>query len=95
MEQFLALCLLYILSAIRETIAFAPAIQWVDCHKKENVPVSLPLLFPNADTTKLPLTLQCGRIVVPMDYEKAIGPDNNITLGLAMYTPKQPKGVIF
>ena len=30
-----------------------------------------------------------------MDYDKEIGPDNNITLGLAMYRPQQPKGVIF
>ena len=95
MEHSLLLYLFFLLSTIRCTTAFVPAIRWVDCHKKENVPIVLPRLFPNADITKLPSTLHCGRIVVPMNYDKAIGPDNNITLGLAMYRPKQPKGVIF
>ena len=95
MQHSLALCLVVLLSAICHAIAFAPAIQWVDCHNKENVPLALPQLFPNADITNLPSTLHCGRIVVPMNYAKAIAPDNNITLGLAMYRPKQPKGVIF
>ncbi len=95
MHQYLVLCLITLLSCMRHTNAYTPAIQWVDCHKKENVPLSLPQLFSNADITNLPSTLHCGRIVVPMNYEKAIGEGNNITLGLAMYRPKQPKGVIF
>jgi hypothetical protein len=30
-----------------------------------------------------------------MDYDKPIGPKNNITLGLAMYRPEKPNGVLF
>jgi len=30
-----------------------------------------------------------------MDYSKAMGPSNNITLGLSMYHPASPKGVLF
>ena len=70
-----------------------PHIDWVDCHK--HVPRPLLQAWPQAQLKSLPTTLQCGRIAVPMSYEKPAGPTNNITLGLAMYRPRNPKGVLF
>lgn len=69
------------------------SIEWVNCHN--NVPLALSQTFPGANITTLPPTLHCGQIVVPMDYDKPIGPKNNITLGLAMYRPEKPNGVLF
>lgn len=66
-------------------------IKWVDC--AQHVPWTLNTT--DIDLENLPSTLKCGRLVVPMDYEKPIGAKNNITLGLAMYRPRNPKGVIF
>lgn len=66
-------------------------IRWIDCHNQ--LPQSDPLTGVNL--TNLPETLKCGRIDVPIDYKKPMGPGNNITLGLAMYRPKNPKGTIF
>ena len=69
-------------------------IEWVDCSK--HVPhTDIPLNLTGVDLSALPSTLHCGRFVVPMDYAKPISATNNITLGLAMYRPKNPKGVIF
>ncbi|KAF4628966.1 hypothetical protein G7Y89_g9180 [Cudoniella acicularis] len=47
------------------------------------------------DVTNLPSTLHCGQLDVPMDYSKPFGETNMITLGLAMYRPANPKGVLF
>lgn len=85
----LALC-----SAFLATAISAQKINWVDCSKH----VPPPATFFNAtgvDLKSLPPTLHCGRLEVPMDYSKPISASNNITLGLAMYRPKNPKGVIF
>ena len=68
-------------------------IQWVDCG--QNVPVFFTLAQITIPTTNLPSTLQCGQIVVPMDYWRPMSVNNNITLSLAMYRPAKPKGVIF
>ena len=69
-------------------------IQWVNC--SEHVPnTDIALDLSGVNLSALPSTLQCGRLVVPMDYAKPISPTNNITLGLAMYRPQKPKGVIF
>jgi hypothetical protein len=69
-------------------------IQWVDCSK--NVPqTDIALDLTDVDLSALPPTLHCGQLQVPMDYAKPISSTNNITLGLAMYRPKNPKGVIF
>ena len=70
-----------------------PEIDWVDCHN--HVPHTLLESFPGTHLTVLPSTLHCGRIVVPMNYDKPISSTNNITLGLAMYRPADPTGVIF
>jgi hypothetical protein len=66
-------------------------IEWVDCSK--NAPSTLNLT--GIDLAKLPSTLHCGKIGAPMIYAKPIDPGNNITLGLAMYRPTNPRGVIF
>ncbi len=68
-----------------------PSIQWIDC--RDQVPFTLDTTDINMNA--LPDTLHCGSLIVPMDYSKSIGKDNNITLGLAMYRPKNPKGVVF
>jgi hypothetical protein len=67
------------------------AIRWFDC--RDQLPQSVPL--EGVDLTNLPEALKCGRIDVPMDYKRPMGSHNNITLGLAMYRPRNPKGVIF
>ncbi|KAK5186997.1 hypothetical protein LTR44_001004 [Exophiala sp. CCFEE 6388] len=69
-------------------------IRWVDCSK--HVPnTDIALNLTGVDLSALPSTLHCGQLEVPMDYSKPISSSNNITLGLAMYRPKNPKGVIF
>jgi hypothetical protein len=73
------------------TAAAASIIRWVDC--AQHPPFSP--LGASVNLTQLPKGLKCGRINVPMDYSKAMGPGNNITLGLAMVRPPNPKGVIF
>ncbi|KAK3071026.1 hypothetical protein LTR53_009422 [Teratosphaeriaceae sp. CCFEE 6253] len=75
---------------------FHPKITWVDCHN--NVPRVLSQGFPidNFSAAALPSTLHCGQIQVPVDYSKSIHADGNqITVGLAMYRPRKPKGVLF
>jgi hypothetical protein len=74
------------------------SIRWVDCAR--NVPVSTTptggsFNASTVDLTKLPSTLHCGQIDVPMDYSKPFCDDNKITLGLAMYRPLKPKGPLF
>lgn len=66
-------------------------IRWVDC--SENIPSTLDLTGVNL--SNLPSTLHCGQIDVPMDYSRPHVPNNSITLGLAMYRPAKPKGVLF
>ncbi|KAK0247435.1 hypothetical protein LTS09_017415 [Friedmanniomyces endolithicus] len=70
-----------------------PHINWLDCH--DAVPAVLPLEFPTANVSALPSTLHCGQIEVPMDYSRPISAENNITVGLAMYRPENPKGLLF
>ena len=85
-------CLLLLYSLFAEALPTNPStIKWVDC--AAHIPETLDTT--NVDLKSLPSTLHCGRIVVPMNYAKPIGPANNITLGLAMYRPSNPKGVIF
>jgi hypothetical protein len=86
-------CLIAACTALA-TIASAQSIEWVDC--SQNVPDPATYLnVTGVDLNALPSTLHCGRITVPMDYSHPISPSNNITLGLAMYRPKSPRGVIF
>lgn len=75
------------------SIAARPAIEWVDCHKY--VPPTLFQNFPDANVSVVPPTLHCGQLVVPMNYAQPMSETNNITLGLAMYRPQHPKGVLF
>lgn len=76
------------------TIVSAQSIKWVNC--SQNVPDPATYLnVTGVDLNALPKTLHCGRITVPVDYSQPLGTSNNITLGLAMYRPEKPKGVIF
>ncbi|KEF62526.1 uncharacterized protein A1O9_00499 [Exophiala aquamarina CBS 119918] len=70
-----------------------PEIVWVDC--RDHVPPSDVFDPTGIDLERLPSTLKCGQIVVPMDYSRPLDAGNNITLGLAMHRPPNPKGVIF
>jgi hypothetical protein len=81
--------------AVFATTIAAQSINWVDC--SQNVPEpATGLNISGVDLSALPSTLHCGRVDVPMDYSKPINASgNNITLGLAMYRPPNPKGVIF
>lgn len=87
-SRLLAICALSI------TLISAQLIDWVDC--SQNVPDPATFLNVNGvDLKALPSTLHCGRLTVPMDYSRPISASNNVTLGLAMYRPEKPKGVIF
>lgn len=70
-------------------------IQWINC--AENIPVDVALEngINITNTTVPPSNLHCGKLVVPMDYQRPISEKNNITLGLAMYRPPNPKGVLY
>jgi hypothetical protein len=78
---------------VSSVAAYSPTIQWISCHNHRPVQPSTNQPFPTS--VKIPDTLHCGQIIVPMDYATPIGAENNISLGLAMYRPKNPKGVIF
>ncbi|KAK5699834.1 hypothetical protein LTR97_005965 [Elasticomyces elasticus] len=81
-------------SAFAATLAKAiPHIDWVDC--SQNVPAVLSSQWPDANLSALPDTLHCGQMLVPMRYDRPIDIDNNITINLAMFRPKKPKGVLF
>ncbi|KAH8798717.1 hypothetical protein DL96DRAFT_1509191 [Flagelloscypha sp. PMI_526] len=43
----------------------------------------------------LPDTLTCGRIDVPLDYQRPLSSANKITVAFSLYTPKNPVGTIF
>ncbi|KIW91189.1 uncharacterized protein Z519_08084 [Cladophialophora bantiana CBS 173.52] len=73
--------------------AASPQILWTDC--RQHVPPRTVFDSTGVDLQDLPSTLKCGQIVVPMDYSRPLSESNNITLGLAMYRPIQPKGIIF
>lgn len=65
------------------------SIQWVNC--SSNIPQPLQGVdLPSA----LPSTLHCGKVDVPMDYTKPLGPTNKLTLGFSMYRPEKPMGLI-
>ena len=71
-----------------------PEIRWVKC--SQHVPTGTgELNLTGVDLGALPSTLHCGRIDVPMDYSRPMCEQNKITLGLAMYRPVKPKGVLF
>jgi hypothetical protein len=67
------------------------SIRWVNC--SENVPSTLDRT--GLDLANLPPELHCGQISVPMDYARPQGPNNTITLNLAMIRPYDPNGVLF
>ncbi|KAI1737678.1 hypothetical protein F4680DRAFT_467959 [Xylaria scruposa] len=67
------------------------SVEWLDCH--DHIPSTLALT--STELMNLPKTLQCGRISLPMDYNRPYGYENNITIGLAMHRPHDPKGAIF
>jgi len=81
-------------SPIAAHAIYKPEINWVDCAK--NVPDVASAFDTSAlNLANLPSTLHCGQLDVPMDYSKPFGDTNQVTLGLAMYRPVKPKGVIF
>ncbi|KAJ7676684.1 hypothetical protein DFH06DRAFT_612669 [Mycena polygramma] len=78
----------------------ALVIRWVDCHNK--LPDELAPALNLTGTTfpgPIPSNLFCGEIDIPMDYTKPFNAaTNNITIGLAMNRPPNPKrssGLIF
>ena len=73
---------------------YSPNIAWVDCAKHVPIPAT-NLNVTGVNLSALPPTLHCGQLVVPVDYSKPISASNQITLGLAMYRPPNPKGVLF
>ncbi|MCJ1309048.1 hypothetical protein MMC25_002703 [Agyrium rufum] len=73
---------------------FIPKIEWVQCARNVPVPAT-NFNVTGVNLRALPSTLHCGRLVVPIDYSYPISASNNITLGLAMYRPQNPKGVLF
>ncbi|EGN95189.1 hypothetical protein SERLA73DRAFT_162724 [Serpula lacrymans var. lacrymans S7.3] len=79
--------------------AQAEQIQWVNC--TNNVPQPLQAQFnitnwgDDPSLPPLPSTLHCGYLKVPMDYSQPIGSNNTISVGIAMYRPDNPEGVIF
>lgn len=80
-------------SAIPMPSSLTPTMKWTDCSK--NVPEP-ELLDPGTiDLKNIPSTLHCGEIDVLMDYSKPMCEGNQITLGLAMHRPKDPKGLLF
>jgi hypothetical protein len=89
----LTICIYVLLLYAFSIGATGQEIDWVNC--SEHVPSPDIFNSTGVDLQHLPSTLKCGQLVVPMDYSKALTSTNNITLGLAMYRPAQPKGVIF
>ncbi|KAJ9611511.1 hypothetical protein H2200_004695 [Cladophialophora chaetospira] len=87
----------FFLSSFVVTLTLAlptpPSIQWVDCRQHPPLSQNVSAMLQSVPT--LPPQLHCGQIAVPADYSKPIGPENNITLGLAMYRPQNPRGAIF
>ncbi|KAF7353939.1 hypothetical protein MVEN_01080200 [Mycena venus] len=73
------------------------ALRWVDCTTHVPLPIQFALNITTAPPTfpgPLPPSLKCGEMDVPMDYAKAIAPDNQITVGFAMNRPQNPKGLL-
>jgi hypothetical protein len=72
-------------------------IRWVDCahYVPQSTAPEGSFNASTVDLNKLPSTLHCGQIDVPMDYSKPFCDDNKITLGLATYRPSNPKGPLF
>ena len=92
MHAPLSLCLFVACSAALSERQ--PEIRWVKC--SQHVPTGTGELYlTGVDLGALPSTLHCGRIDVPMDYSRLMCEQNKITLGLAMYRPVKPKGVLF
>jgi hypothetical protein len=73
---------------------YTPKINWVDCAKHVPGP-GTALITSGLNLSALPATLHCGQMEVPVDYSKPISATNNITLGLAMYRPPKPQGLLF
>jgi len=90
-DGLVATVLLSLSISVTAAASIPKSIRWVDCSK--NVPSTLDLT--NVNLAKLPSTLHCGQIDVPMDYSKPLSPHNTITLGLAMHRPAKPKGALF
>ncbi|CZR58678.1 uncharacterized protein PAC_08570 [Phialocephala subalpina] len=73
-----------------------PEIRWIDCANAVPEPTTSSTFNTSTfNLTDLPSTLHCGQLDVPMDYSKPLCESNMITLGLAMYRPVNPKGVLF
>ncbi|KAI0376119.1 hypothetical protein F5Y04DRAFT_293194 [Hypomontagnella monticulosa] len=88
---FLAVAWHGVASYAQPDISHSNHIRWVKC--SENVPSTLDRT--GVDLLNLPSNLHCGQISVPMDYGRPQGPNNTITLSLAMIKPSRPKGVLF
>ncbi|KAH8811132.1 Alpha/Beta hydrolase protein [Xylogone sp. PMI_703] len=97
----MSLPMFFLVSALLSSLPLARTaapgmIRWIDCAKSVPGPTTSSTLNISAiDLTNLPTTLHCGQLDVPMDYSKPFCETNMITLGLAMYRPANPKGVLF
>ena len=88
--HFANMFFLYVSFFLLALRAVGQKINWINC--TDQPPNQY---YSSINETDLPSTLKCGQILVPMDYSRPISPTNNITLGLAMYRPTNPKGVVF
>ncbi|KAI0835936.1 hypothetical protein F5Y06DRAFT_114052 [Hypoxylon sp. FL0890] len=88
---FLTVALLRLTASTQLDDSHENHIRWVNC--SENVPSTLDRT--GVDLANLPPELHCGQISVPMDYARPQGPNNTITLSLAMIRPRRPNGVLF
>ncbi len=92
-KQPTLLSALSLLVGASATLDAVNPIRWVNC--SENVPSAAGLDLTGVDLVNLPPALHCGQLDVPMDYSRPQGPNNTVTLGLAMVRPANPKGVLF
>ncbi|KAF4637604.1 hypothetical protein G7Y89_g477 [Cudoniella acicularis] len=96
LSMFLLLILALFTSLSLARTVVPGIIRWTDCAKSvPELTTSGTLNTSAIDLTMLPPTLHCGQLDVPMDYSKPFCETNMITLGLAMYRPVNPKGVLF
>ncbi|KAH8813875.1 hypothetical protein DL96DRAFT_506221 [Flagelloscypha sp. PMI_526] len=77
---------------------YSTGIQWIDCTQNVPAPIQSALnitIWDNSTLGPLPPTLTCGRLDVPLDYDKPLSNSNKITIAFSLYTPVTPVGTIF
>ncbi|KAH8823335.1 hypothetical protein DL96DRAFT_1617268 [Flagelloscypha sp. PMI_526] len=69
-------------------------IRWLNCSTNVPAPIQSSLNITNWEGP-LPDTLKCGRLDVPIDYEKPFEDENRISVAFSLYTPENSRGTIF